>query len=108
MVHTAAAEQARYLSADVDKQGFRDEGTSYTRGHALWRGSQDDGAKRTWLTADLNILRQEPASPHPREGATRSASVPLDANYNPSGAYLDETRIFVSGGFERPVAGGAT
>ena len=74
----------------------------------MWRASKTDGDKRTWLTADLNILGQDPASPHPREGAALSTSTPLDANYNPSGAYLDETRIFVSGGCERPVAGGAT
>ena len=135
VVHNAAAEKAKYfaasggnfgsgslsadfatpflakwssrLSADVDKQGFRDDRTSYTRGHALWRGSKIDGDRRTWLTADLNILNQDPASPHPREGAALSTSTPLDANYNPSGAYMDETRFFVNGGFERPL-GGAT
>jgi iron complex outermembrane recepter protein len=135
VVHKDAAEKARYLavngasfgsgglsadfaapfldkwssrlSADVDKQGFKDDRTSYTRGHALGRASKIDGDKRTWLTADLNILGQDPASPHPRKGAALSTSTPLDANYNPSGAYIDETRIFVSGGFERPVAGGA-
>jgi outer membrane receptor protein involved in Fe transport len=136
VVHTAAAEEARYLSAnggtfgsgslaadfatpflakwssrataDVDKQGFKDDRTSFARGHALWRGSLVEGDKRTWLTADLNMLRQEPSSPHPREGAALSASVPLDANYNPSGAFLDEDRIFISGGLERPVLNGAT
>ncbi len=96
------------LSADFDKQGFKDARTGYSRGHALWRASKSDGDTRTWLTADLNILGQDPASPHPREGAALSTSTPLDANYNPSGAYLDETRVFLSGGFERPFASGAS
>ncbi len=135
VVHKAAAETAKYfsasggnygsaslgadfalpflakwssrLSADFDKQGFKDDRTAFTRGHALWRASKTDGDKRLWLTADLNILAQDPASPHPREGAALSTSTPLDANYNPSGAYVDETRFFVSGGFERPAIGGA-
>jgi iron complex outermembrane receptor protein len=96
------------LSADFDNQGFKDDRTSYTRGHALWRASKSDGAKRSWLTFDLNILGQEPASPHPREGAALSTTTPLDANYNPYGAYVDENRFFLSGGFERPIRGGAT
>ncbi|MBW7932089.1 MAG: TonB-dependent receptor plug domain-containing protein [Gemmatimonadaceae bacterium] len=96
------------LSADMDQQGFADDRTSYSRGHALWRGSRMDGNRRTWLTADLNILGQSPASPHPREGSGLTARTPLDANYNPDGAYLDETRFFLSGGFERPLASGAT
>jgi iron complex outermembrane receptor protein len=135
VVHNAASEKARYFSAnggsfgsgsagvdlatpflagwssrlsgDFDKQGFKDSRTSYTRGHALWRASRADGDKRSWLTADLNVLNQEPASPHPREGAALSTSTPLDANYNPANAYIDETRFFLSGGFDRPV-GGAT
>jgi len=136
VVHKDAAEQARYLSAsggrfgsgslgadfatpfltkwsarlsaDLDKQGFADDRTTYSRGHALWRASRTDGDTRRWLTADLNILNQEPASPHPREGGGLSTATPLDANYNPSGAFIDETRVFVSGGFERPVAHDAT
>jgi iron complex outermembrane receptor protein len=96
------------LSADVDQQGFKDDRTSYTRGHALWRASKTTGSRRLWVTADLNILGQAPASPHPREGASLSTATPLDANYNPDGAYADETRVFVSGGFERPVRHGAT
>lgn len=96
------------FSADFDQQGFKDDLTSYTRGHALWRASRTDGDRRAWLTADLNILGQSPASPHPREGAGLTAKTPLDANYNPDGAYVDETRLFFSGGFERPVVHGAT
>jgi iron complex outermembrane recepter protein len=95
------------LSADAESQGFKDDRTDFTRGHALWRASKVDGDRRTWLTADLNILNQSPASPFPREGAALTTKTPLDANYNPDGAYIDETRIFVSGGFERPVAHGA-
>src|SRR5207248_9661922 len=51
--------------------------------------------------------RQDPASPHPREGPALSAAVPLDANHNPNGAYLNENRLNIAGGFERTVVDGA-
>ena len=136
VVHKAAAATARYLSlsggsfgsgsasadlvvpwtgswktrasGDFDKQGFKDNRTSFTRGHALLRSAKVDGERKSWLTADLTLLRQDPASPHPREGPALSTATPLDANYNPAGAYLDEGRITLAGGWERPVLRGAT
>ena len=96
------------LSADADKQGFQDDRTSYSRGHALFRTSKVDERGKTWLSADLNILNQDPASPHAREGKVLSTATPLDANYNPRGAYLNENRIAIFGGFERFILGGAT
>ncbi len=136
VVHTAAAANTRYveahggsfgsgggaldvavpsgeswksrLSGDFDREGFRDTHTSYSRGHSLWRTAKVDGERLTWISTDLNVLRQDPASPHPREGASLSSAVPLDANHNPAGAYVDENRIALMGGFERPIRGEAT
>ena len=95
------------LSGDFDRQSFKDSHTSYSRGHALLRTSRTDDRRKTWLTADLNILNQDPASPHVREGASLSAATPLDANYNPRGAYLDENRVALAGGLDVPVMSGA-
>ncbi len=135
IVHTAASERLKYLSAsggsfgtgslsadfgiypdgnwksrasvDLERQGFKDDRTEFTRGHALLRTANLDGQRKTWLSADLNVLRQDPASPHPRAGASLSTTVPLDANYNPAGAFINENRIAVSGGLQRPVFGSA-
>jgi iron complex outermembrane receptor protein len=135
VVHNAAATRARYaeahggnfgtggvaadialpvwsswqsrLSGDFDRQGFNDKHTSYSRGHALWRTARVGENRRTWLNADVNVLRQDPASPHPREGASLSSAVPLDANHNPAGAYLNENRLALSGGWERLIGRGA-
>ena len=96
------------LSGDFDRQGFKDDHTAYSRGHALWRTSNTRDTRRVWLNADLNILRQDPASPHPREGASLSSSVPLDANHNPANAYLNENRVALSAGLERDIARGTT
>jgi outer membrane receptor protein involved in Fe transport len=91
------------LSADVERQGFKDDRTSFARGHANYRGSKDTSERKLWLVADLNWLAQTPASPHAREGAALSTATPLDANYNPADAFLDDTRFTVAAGTERPV-----
>jgi outer membrane receptor protein involved in Fe transport len=94
-------------TVDFDRQGFTDERTSFSRGHGLWRIAKATNDHNSWLNADLTVLRQEPASPHPRQGASLSSAVPLDANYNPNGAYLNEDRIALSAGFDRPLMGTA-
>ena len=96
------------LTADFERQGFRDDNTSFTRGHALLRTARSKGDHSTWLRIDVNILQQDPASPHPRVGTSLSSLTPLDANYNPSGAYLNENRVNLAGGYERPIFHGAS
>ncbi|MGE3616145.1 MAG: TonB-dependent receptor, partial [Gemmatimonadales bacterium] len=91
------------VSADLDRTGFKDDRTAAQRGHLLWRTARTDGARNTWFQGDLTLLRQDPASPHPRAGPVLSTDVPIDANHNPEGAFLDETRIAVSTGLTRPV-----
>ncbi|MEZ5294493.1 MAG: TonB-dependent receptor, partial [Vicinamibacterales bacterium] len=91
------------LSVDGERQGFKDDRTSFSRGHALWRTTRSANDRRLWFLADVNVLRQDPASPHPRQGTTLSARVPLDANHNPDGAFLNENRINVGVGYERPL-----
>lgn len=81
------------LSASVDRRGFSDPRTSFTRGDVNYRGDHGEIGNRMWFAADVNWLRQDPASPHPREGASLSTAVPIDANYNPADAFLDDTRV---------------
>ena len=91
------------LTADFDREGFQDSRTSFARGHANYRSAKTATDRKTWFSADLNWLTQNPASPHVREGAALSTATPLDANYNPADAFLDDTRLSVSIGSERPV-----
>ena len=87
------------LSADLDHQGFKDDRTEVKRGHALWRAAKGLQSGNLWFSGDVNLLRQDPASPHPREGASLSSAVPLDANHNPDGAFLNEDRFTLSAGW---------
>lgn len=96
------------ISADFDRQGFRDDRTSYSRGHALWRTSRTKADSTVWFSGDVSILRQDPASPHPRQGTTLTSLVPIDANHNPDGAFLNENRLALSFGAERPVGSDTT
>jgi outer membrane receptor protein involved in Fe transport len=131
VVHTAAAAKRRYtsgqfgsygsgggavdlpiplggdwtsrLSVDGERAGFKDDRTSFTRAHALYRAARIDRDRKMWVTADVTWLGQDPASPHPRQGRTLSPDVPLDANHNPAGAFLDETRVTAAFGADRPL-----
>lgn len=96
------------LSGDFEKRGFKDDNTSFMRGHGLWRVSKSDGANKTWFGADVSLLSQDPASPHVREGPALSTATPRDKNYNPSGAFLDDMRFAFMGGMERAVMDNVT
>ena len=92
------------LSMDVDRQGFSDNRTSFGRGHALFRASHDNGkGAQMWVTGDLTLLRQDPGSPRPVDANGLSPLVPVDANANPKGAFLDDNRLTAAWGMSRVV-----
>ena len=91
------------LSADVERSGFKDDRTSFRRGHANYRAANTGSNRKLWFSADLNWLGQQPASPHVREGPALTTATPLDANYNPADAFLDDTRLTFAFGTERTV-----
>ena len=91
------------LSVDAERRGFADDRTAVRRGHALWRAASNGAQRKSWLMVDVNWLQQDPASPAPREGPALSARVPLDANHNPAGAFLNDTRVSIAYGFDRAI-----
>jgi iron complex outermembrane receptor protein len=98
---------ASRITLDGEREGFSDPRTSYRRGHGLWRvARKPGGSNRVWFGADLNWLDQNLASPRPRVGTTLSSLVPVDANQNMAGAFLNDHRGTLMGGFDRSVGGG--
>lgn len=83
------------LIGSIERRGFADDDARVDRLHALYRAARGNFR----FDADASIVRQDPASPHPRQGRVLSALVPLDANHNPRGARLDENRIHLVGGW---------
>ncbi len=94
---------ASSLNLDGDRVGFRDDRTAFRRGHLLWRNSRAAWGGRLRFDVDGSLVDQDPASPHPRDGKVLTDLVPLDANNNPGGSYLNDRRLAVSFGFDRPV-----
>jgi iron complex outermembrane receptor protein len=94
---------ASSLSVDGDKVGFEDDRTAFRRGHLLWRNSRTAVGGRFHFDVDGTLVDQDPASPHPRDGQVLTDLVPLDANHNPGGSHLDDRRLAVAVGLDRPV-----
>jgi outer membrane receptor protein involved in Fe transport len=94
------------LTINGENQGFKDDRTGFERGHLLWRGSlpTDRGVFR--IDFDGNVLKQDPASPHPRQGRVLSPLVPLDTNYNPRDARIDEDRWHLTTGWDQTLGRG--
>jgi outer membrane receptor protein involved in Fe transport len=90
------------LSGDITRRGFSDDRTGFDRFHGLWRNARSLGGGRLGFDLDLSVVNQEPASPTPREGAALSTRVPLDANHNPEGAFLDDRRFTAVARYDRP------
>jgi outer membrane receptor protein involved in Fe transport len=95
------------FAADFQRQGFRDDRTSFKKGHVLWRNQRVSGAGVFHFDLDAVFLRQEPASPSPRTGPVLSPLVPIDSNQNPAGAYLNQDRSFVHLGYDRALSFGS-
>jgi iron complex outermembrane receptor protein len=91
------------VTVDVQRQGFKDDRTEVRRGQVLWRNNRALGPGRFRFDVYGTWLDQDPASPHPRQGPALSAAVPLDANHNPDGAFLNERRVALSTGYDRMV-----
>ncbi len=95
------------LSVDAQSEGFRDDRTNFRRGHALWRASRKgDGIGRGWFNFDMNWLNQDPASPRVRDGAALTPLVPVDANNNPDGSFLNDRRFTGAAGFDTSLGTG--
>ncbi|HKI02036.1 MAG TPA: TonB-dependent receptor [Thermoanaerobaculia bacterium] len=95
------------FAVDGERQGFKDDRTGFDRGHVLYRSTFDAAGGSFRFDFDGSIVNQEPASPHVRQGTRLSALNPLDANYNPRDAQIDENRLHFVTGYDRGLAGGS-
>src|SRR5579862_5031239 len=91
------------VSVDFGRQGFADDRTSFARGHSLFRLENSSEKNKIWISADLNLLRQSPGSPQPLGSTGLSGAVPIDANANPDGAFMNDNRFTATFGLDRPL-----
>jgi iron complex outermembrane receptor protein len=95
------------LTVDGDRQDFKDDRTSFDRGHVLYRSALDAAGGTFRFDLDGSVVDQKPASPNPIMDPSGARLVPLDSNQNPSDAKIDENRFHFVTGFDRNLAGGA-
>jgi outer membrane receptor protein involved in Fe transport len=81
------------LALNVEKRGFAEDRTEFRRLHALYRGATHVASARLHVDGDVSIIPQDPSGSYLlRDGDGIHTELPVDANYNPVGAKLDQKR----------------
>jgi iron complex outermembrane receptor protein len=94
------------LALNAETRDFSQDRSGVDRGHLLYRAAADTSLGLVQFDIDATALRQDPYSPHPREGAELSTRFPLDANVNPSDARQDQNRTQANLRLTRPTGAG--
>jgi iron complex outermembrane receptor protein len=92
------------LIVNGEKQGFKDDLTSITRGHILYRGEVKSGDGAFHIDFEDGLANQKPPSPTSVNGPSFSPATPIDANFNPRGSKIDENRYQLRGGYDRTLS----
>jgi len=96
-----SAQLRQSITAGFDRQGYGEQRTQWGRAHVLYRAESAAAGGTLRFDVDAVQLRQDPNSPHPREGSVLTPLVPVGANHNPRDAHIDENRYQGVIGFDR-------
>ena len=80
------------IAVDGQRLRYADPRQSIENGHALYRGSGMVGGGVLRVDGDITVQHQGPPSPVARQGSMLTTLTPLDQNYNPSDARINENR----------------
>jgi len=94
------------FAADGENLGFADGREKVSDGRLLYRGALDLGTGELRVDANLSIVRDVPPSPVIREGSALTTLTPLNANFNPADAALDEDKYQLAVAYTRPTPWG--
>jgi iron complex outermembrane recepter protein len=95
------------LAIDGQTLGFADARERVTDEHLQYRSALDLGAGTLRIDANLTFVRDSPPSPVLRVGNALTQQTPLDANFNPSDARIDEDKYQLAIGYTQPTALGS-
>jgi iron complex outermembrane recepter protein len=95
------------FAADAEDIGFADEREKVSDGHLLYRGALMLGPGQLHIDANVSIVRDVPPSPVIRQGTALTTLTPINANFNPADAAIDEDRYQLAIGYSLPTAWGA-
>ena len=94
------------FAADAEHVGFPDKRQEVSAGRLLYRGALEVGPGELRLDANVGILRDVPPSPVIRQGTALTTLTPLDANFNPADAAINEDKYQLALGYSLPTAWG--
>ncbi|HUX72715.1 MAG TPA: TonB-dependent receptor [Steroidobacteraceae bacterium] len=95
------------LAIDGRNLGFTDARENVSNERILYRGALDFGGGTMRIDADVTRVRDVPPSPVLRVGTSLAAITPVDANFNPADARIDEDEYHLDIGYTRPTPFGA-
>ena len=101
-----AGDYQQSFAADGENLGFADRREKVSDGRLLYRGALDLGTGELRVDANLSIVRDVPPSPVIRAGTALTNLTPLNANFNPSDAALDEDKYQLAVAYTRPTPWG--
>ena len=95
------------FAADGESLGFADGREKVSDGRLLYRGALDLGTGELRVDGNLSIVRDVPPSPVIRQGTALTTLTPINANFNPSDAALDEDKYQLAIAYTRPTPWGS-
>jgi outer membrane receptor protein involved in Fe transport len=94
------------FAAEGESIGFADKRQNVSSGRLLYRGAINLGAGELRLDTNVSIVRDVPPSPVIREGAALTTLTPINANFNPADAAIDEDKYQLALGYSLPTSWG--
>lgn len=94
------------IAMDGQSLGFADARENVSDGHLLYRGALDLGTGTLRIDANLTFVRDVPPSPIIRVGSGLTNLTPIDSNFNPADAKIDEDKYQMAVGYSQPIAAG--
>ena len=89
------------LTIDGQSLGFADKREKVANGRVLYRGALDTNQGKFTIDADLSFVRDVPPSPLIRIGPGVTALTPINANFNPANARIDQNEYHLALGYDR-------
>jgi iron complex outermembrane recepter protein len=106
LVLPQTANYRQSLAIDGQNLGFADAREVVSADHALYRGEADAGSGKLRIDADVARVRDVPSSPVVRVGGALTTLTPINANFNPANARIDEDKYHLALGYSLPTAWG--
>jgi iron complex outermembrane receptor protein len=95
------------LAIDGQNLGFADAREIVSGEHAQYRGALDIGSGTLRVDADVTLVRDVPPSPVIRQGTSLTTLTPINANFNPADARIDQDKYHLALEYTQPTAFGA-